>query len=118
VLAIAAGFAILVAIMVVGLWIGSLVQGAVPELATEPWEIRFHIAAELGMAALLAAGGLLALAGIPGAEGLLLLGLGAVLYSIVNSSGYYAERRRVAPLVMFGILFVVTVAIATGLVIA
>ncbi len=117
-LTVAAGYAILVAIMVIGLWVGSLLRGAVPELATEPWEIRFHIAAETGMAALLAVGGLLALAGAPGAEGLLLLGLGAVLYSVVNSSGYYAQRGQVAPLLLFGILLAVTVAIAIALIVA
>jgi hypothetical protein len=110
-------FALAVAVLVAALWVGSLARGAVPELVSRPREIRFHIAAELAMAALLAVAGLLTLAGVAEAEGLLLVGFGAVLYSIVNSAGYYAERRDPVPLIMFGVLFVLTVA-AIGAIVA
>ena len=114
-LTVASLYALAVAVLVLALWIGSLVRGAVPELATQPKAIRFHIAAEVGMAALLAAGGVLGLAGAPGAEGILLLGFGAVLYSVVNSSGHYAELGQGGPLVLFGVLLMVTTGLAAGL---
>lgn len=112
---VAAAFALLVAVLVTGLWVLSLARGAVPELVTEPRAIRLHILAEFGMAALLAVGGILELAGHGAGEPILLLGFGAVLYSIVNSSGHYAERRQRAPLVMFAILFGLTLGITIGL---
>ncbi len=112
----AAGYALLLAALVILVWAGNIARGAVPELVTEPRAIRFHIAAELGMAALLAAGGLLALAGNEAGTATLLLAFGAVLYSIVNSAGHYAQLRQVAPLVVFGVLFVLTAAVAVALV--
>lgn len=113
---LAAGYALVLSALVVVIWLGNVVRGAVPELVTEPRAIRFHIVAELGMAALLAAGGALTLAGSEAGTATLLLAFGAVLYSIVNSAGHYAQLRQVAPLVLFGALFALTTAIAVALV--
>jgi hypothetical protein len=112
---LAAGYALLLAAMVIVIWLINIARGAVPELITEPRAIRFHIAAELGMAALLVAGGALTLAGSDAGTATLLLAFGAVLYSIVNSAGHYAQLRQVAPLVVFGTLFVLTAAAAVAL---
>lgn len=44
---------------------------------------------------------------------ILTLGLGMTLYSIVNSSGYYLQRRQLPPTVMFAVLLVL-VGLAAG----
>ena len=101
-------YAIAVAILVAGMWSVSLWTGNVPELTTKPWEIRLHITAELAMAAVLLAAGAMQLAGSPVGPGLLAIGLGMTAYSIVNSSGYYVERRQWPPVVLFAVLFALT----------
>ena len=112
---VAAIYALIVAGLVVGLWAVSLALGRVPELASEPRAIRLHITAELGMAAVLAVAGAASLAGAGIGTDLLVLGFGAVLYSIVNSSGYYAQRGETGPLAMFLVLFIVTIGLAVSL---
>lgn len=107
---LAAAYALVVAVVIVGLWIMSFATGGVPERRTRPREIALHVAAELMMAATLAAGGLLTLGGTGIGPIVLLVAFGMTLYSIVNSSGYYLERRELPPTVMFLVLFVLTLA--------
>jgi hypothetical protein len=95
------------------MWAVSLATHNVPELATKPWEIRAHITAEWAMGLTVIGGGVTSLAGVTQGRAILLVGLGMTLYSIVNSSGYYMQRRQAPPVVMFGVLLVVT-ALAAG----
>jgi hypothetical protein len=113
---IVAWYAVLVGILVLGLWAVSLATGRVPELVARPWEIRAHLAAEGLMAILMLAGGLATLSGATDGPRLLLVGLGSTLYSVVASSGYYLQRREWPPVVMFAVLFVLTLLAATALI--
>jgi hypothetical protein len=106
-------FAIVVGIFVIGQWTVSLASRNVPELATEPWAIGFHLGAEALMALCLIAAGAAFLAGASWGEPLLAVALGMTLYSIVASSGYFAQRHQPAPIVMFGALMALT-ALAVG----
>jgi hypothetical protein len=103
-----ASYALVVGLMVGGLWVASLGLHRVPELTTKPWEIRFHLAAESILALTLIGGGVATVVAAPVGPPVLLIGLGMTLYSIVNSSGYYVERRERGPVVMFGVLLVLT----------
>jgi uncharacterized membrane protein YiaA len=101
-------YAIVVGLLVAGLWMSSLVRGAVPELVTEPRAIRFHLGAEALMSVALVAGGVFTLTEAAIGHPLLAVACGMALYSIIASSSYFAERREMAPVVLFGLLFVLT----------
>jgi hypothetical protein len=111
-----AAYGIVVAVLVAGMWGVSLATGGVPELRTKPWEIRHHLAAEGLLASTLLAGGILTLLGVAAGPPVLLAGLGMTLYSIVNSAGYYVQRRHVPIVTMFVVLFALTV-VATAVVV-
>jgi hypothetical protein len=88
-------------------WLVSLASGGVPELETQPFAIGFHLAAEALTAALLAAAGIGLLRRVAWWKGVALVALGALLYTVVNSSGYFAEAG-VWPMVgVFAVLAVV-----------
>lgn len=98
---IAAGTAML------GLWAMLLATRQVPELTEGRVEIRYHLAAEaLTALALVIAGIAVLAAGGTAATRLSALALGALLYTTVNSAGYYAQRREWAVVGLFGALTV------------
>jgi hypothetical protein len=51
----------------------------------------------------------------PGAERLALVALGALLYTVVNSSGYFAEAGVWAMVAVFGLLALLSLAAVTRL---
>jgi len=92
-------------IAVLGLWGSMIARHAVPELADGRPSIRFHIGAELITgAALLLGAALLAVADGPVARMIDAAALGAILYSTVNSPGYYADQDNQPMVAIFGIL--------------
>jgi len=93
-------------VAVLGLWIVLVVRRQVPELQAGVPSIRFHIAAEVGMALLLLAGGIALIADVAWGVPLVAAALGAALYSTVNSPGYYADQRLWPPVAMFLVLAV------------
>lgn len=101
----AAWYGILVGLLMIAQWMVSILTGGVPEFQTAPWEIAFHLAAEMSTAALLVAGGIAALKSIRRARELLLLGLGMVIYSEMVSPGYFAQLGQWAFTAMFAVLF-------------
>lgn len=107
-------FAIAVGCLVFGMWAASLATHNVPELVTAPWEIRLHISAESIMALTLIGGGVASLLGVAEGPPIVLLGLGMTIYSIVNSSGYFLQRRQLPPTLMFAVLLVLTGLAAAG----
>ena len=88
---LASAYAIGVGLAMLGLWTALYLTGEIPDLATAPLEIGFHLVAEgLTAIALLAAGvGVFRDWGV--AVRLLPVALGMLLYTVVNSAGYYAN---------------------------
>ena len=99
-----AWYGILVGILMITQWIFSILTGGVPEFETAPWEIAFHLAAELSTAVILIIGGVAALRSIAWARNVLLVGLGMVMYSEIVSPGYFAQLNQWAFVLMFAIL--------------
>jgi hypothetical protein len=98
----------LIGLAIVGLWGVLIRRHAVPELDQGLPSIRFHIAAEL----LTATGLLVAAAWLVAADSaearLLDAGaLGAVVYSTINSPGYYADRGERPVVATFAALSIV-----------
>jgi hypothetical protein len=113
----AATYALAVGILIIGQWTYFLLSGQVPELASEPLRIAFHLAAELATAlALIVAGaGLLreARGAASGdardpvwARSLAVLALGMLIYTLIQSPGYFAQQESWAPVAMFGVLLI------------
>jgi hypothetical protein len=89
-------FALIVGVGIVGLWIMLLSTHQVPEIETGDRAIWFHITAEslLGVV-LIVSGALLLLGGEDQAARILAAAaLGGMVYSAVNSSGYYAAKAN------------------------
>jgi hypothetical protein len=89
-------------------WLFFLTTGNVPELETEPLAIGFHLAAELATAIALILAGVGLLRGASRALPATLLALGMLLYTVINSAGYFAEQGVWAMVAMFGVLLVLT----------
>ena len=98
-------FSLVVGLLMVGQWTASLVTGRVPELATAPLEIGFHLAAEILTALALVLAGLAILKKLRWGRTLFLVAGGMALYSIINSPGYFAQRGQWAVVALFGGLF-------------
>ena len=104
----AAIYSILVGISMLGMWTMFYATGSIPELETEPARIYMHLAAEAATAlALLAAGaGLLAQKkwGLP----VYFLATGALLYTLIQSPGYYLHLGEAGFVLMFALLLALT----------
>ena len=110
---ITAVYAIIVAIAMLGLWAMLLTAGEVDELDDAPLEVAYHLAAEVATAALLlvAAVGLLQVK--PWAPPVFFLAAGMLLYTVIVSAGYYAERGDAAMVGMFTLLKMSTLILVT-----
>jgi hypothetical protein len=76
----------------------------VPELKTEPLRIRFHLAAEFATAIALLVGGIALLTGQTWGRWFYLLATGMLLYTVIVSPGYFAEKGQWAFVGMFAIV--------------
>ena len=108
------GFQVVVGTAMLMLWAILLSTGQVAEVTDGRTDIWFHLGAEVVTAALLLAGGtsLLRSRGTPTpfARTLGAVAFGALLYTGVNSAGYYAQLGEWAVVGMFALLTVATIA--------
>lgn len=105
-----------VGILVLGWWTAALAGGDVAEVEAGNSDIWFHIAAEATMALLLIAGGRLLLHGNLGLGVFVSgVGLGTLLYSVINAAGHYAELGEWAAVGMFGVLAITAATAIVGL---
>ena len=104
-------YAIIIGIGIIGLWTMLLRTKQVPESKTEPIAIRFHIAAEMVMGILSLISGIFLLIGLSWAYFLFILAMGLVIYAVINSAGYYGQRKQWPFVIMFGIILIVSVSL-------
>lgn len=103
-------FQVLIGIEILAIWSLILIQGEVPELETEPWKIVMHILAELFTGSILLISGLNIL--IRGRKlRIFHLSLGALMYTLIASPGYYAHQKQWAMVAMFAALLLATILI-------
>ena len=95
-------FSIFVGVLMIGQWIFSLASRKVPEIATETRAIGFHLAAEFLTAAVLMVAGIALLAQSLLGYPLALLAFGMLVYTLINSAGYFAQRGQWLMVLMFG----------------
>lgn len=111
-----AWFLLVVGVSIAGLWTVLLATGQVPEVDEGRADIWFHLVAELATAGVLVAAGVALLREHRAGRMLAGIAVGALLYTTVNSPGYYAESGDVAMVVMFAVLTVLTILVAIALV--
>jgi len=99
-------FAIVVGVGMIGQWVLFLVTDQVPELRTEPLRIRFHLAAEFVTAIALLVAGVALLTDQTWGRWFYLLATGMLLYTVIVSPGYFAEKGQWAFVAMFAALLV------------
>jgi hypothetical protein len=100
------GYALFVGILMAGWWAVELRRGVLERGDRTRAELGLHLAAELLTAAALVVGGALLLGG--GSATVALVGLGMLLYTVVQSPGYFLARGEREPVVMFGGLAALT----------
>jgi hypothetical protein len=108
-------YAILVGIGMIGQWSFSLATKRVPELKTEPFRIAFHLAGEFLTAIASIAGGLGLLTSAPWGRPTYLVSVGMLLYTVVVSPGYFAQKREWPMVVVFAVLLALAL-VSLGLV--
>ncbi len=116
----AAAFGLFTGVSIAGMWTMFFLSGKVPEVKTEPVRLAFHLAAEGLTALALVIAGIAILIGAGWGPEVYLIGSGMLLYTVVVSPGYFAQRGQAAPVGMFvalaaaALAFVVLVAGRTG----
>jgi hypothetical protein len=98
------------------LWWGIAIRnGALNRPDRTRGEIALHLTAEVTTALLLAIGGTILAGG--GTRSLALVGLGMLMYTVIQSPGYFLARHEWPPVVMFAVLAGLTIAaiVATAL---
>lgn len=104
----AALYSIFVGVSMLGMWTLFYVAGAIPELATEPARILLHMAAEALTGIALVAAGWGLLRGKTWGRTLYLLATGALIYTLIQSPGYYLQLGVMGFVAMFAMLLLVT----------
>ncbi len=105
-----AGCSLAIGVLMVAQWSVSLVTGAVPEVHSEPVRLAFHLAAEAATAAALMAAGIALLRGRRGAWKLGLVANGMLVYTVIISPGYFAQKGQWPLVGLFALLLLVALA--------
>jgi hypothetical protein len=100
-------YAVVVGLAIAGWWAVEVRAGALDRPDRTRVELGLHLTAELSTAVVLLLGGVLLVTGRGPAVAL--VGLGMLLYTTIQSPGYFLARGERGPVAMFGILITTTV---------
>jgi hypothetical protein len=101
-------YAIVVGVLIFGQWAFFLITRQIPELTTERVRVLFHIAGEFSTAAVLIASGVGLSMQQSWAADIYPVAMGMLLYTIIVSSGYFAQKRVWPAVGMFAALLILT----------
>ena len=104
----AAWYSIVVGILMLAQWAFFLAKGQVPELATEPYRIAFHLLGEGVTAIALIISGIALLRRVPRSRKAAFAALGMLTYTVLVSPGYFAQLGQWPMVAIFGVLLVLT----------
>ena len=102
-------YCIAVGVLMAAWWANDLRLGAWNRDDRTHGELALHLAAESVTAGLLIASGAASLAVGSAADVWVAAGLGMLLYTVIQSSGYFLARRGLPAVAMFGVLAALTV---------
>ena len=98
-------YSIFLGISVIAMWTMILLTATPPEGKTE---LSFHLFSEFLMAILCLFSGILLLRKKSISRLLNILGLGMVIYSVLNAAGYYGEKNEIPMMILFIVLLILT----------
>ncbi len=101
-------YSVLVGSAMIAMWSVFYAINAVPDVLDKPWEITMHLTAEFTTAGLLIASGFGILARASWANRINLFASGMLVYTLIQSPGYYLQRNAFAFVVMFAACFAAT----------
>jgi peptidoglycan/LPS O-acetylase OafA/YrhL len=102
-------FLIAIGFLIIGMWSALLLGKKVDDLETNRLGIIHHIVAEFITGMLLIMAGASSILDSRWSLEISLVALGMLLYTVINSSGYYAQRGEKAMVFMFVFLGVLTI---------
>ena len=102
-------FGIVVGLGMIGQWLLFYITRQIPELETEPVRIKFHLAAEFITALTLITAGFGLLLNILWANNLFLVACGMLLYTVMVSPGYFAQKGQWGFVGMFAVILLFTI---------
>jgi hypothetical protein len=98
---IAGWYGIVIGLGMIAMWVVFLTAGDVPEVLTAPVALSFHLVAEGLTALVLLMSGIGLLLDVPVAPPSYRVGIGMLLYTVIVSGGYFAQRAEWAFVAMF-----------------
>jgi hypothetical protein len=101
-------YSILIGIFMIGFWSFAVTSDIVPP-EEKPWGITFHLFSEFSTASLLIISGAGVWLNKDWARYLSLLALGMLMYIVIYSPGYYAQRGNMPMAFMFIVLIFLTI---------
>ena len=107
-MAFASVYALIVGFGMIGQWGFSYASKQIPELETEPFRIGFHLAGEMATAVALIAAGLSLLTEQSWGRPTYLAAMGMLLYTVIVSPGYFAQKRQWPMVGVFAVLLILT----------
>ena len=110
---IMSAYSIFIGLSMIGLWLMLWLTGEIPELSTEPIRIGMHLAAEFSTAVLLLVGGITLLKGYESSINIFQISMGMLIYTLIQSPGYYAQQGDLAFVGMFAVFLMIAL-ILTG----
>lgn len=110
-------FLIAIGMLIIGMWTALLLSKKVEDLETNRWGMTFHILSEFLTGMLLIVAGTSSILDARWSTEVSLVALGMLMYTIINSSGYYAQKGEKAMVFMFAFLGVLTVIAIVSLII-
>jgi hypothetical protein len=99
-------YSIIVGLAIISLWIMLIITKQIPELKTEPITIYFHVIAEMTMGLISLLSGICILTARIWGNYIFLLSSGICIYAVVNSAGYYVQRKIWVFVGLFAVIFV------------
>jgi hypothetical protein len=109
---IIAVYSVTVGVLMLALWGWFWATGAIPEMTTKPWEIAMHLTAEFTTAGLLIASGIGLLAEAHWAMRVNVFASGMLVYSLIQSPGYYLQKNAMTFVALFAAAFLITLVIS------
>ncbi len=105
---VVSGYSIVIGLSIFGMWAMFWITGNIPELETEPLRAGSHLIAELTTAGLLIFGGITLIRKWKYALNLFQVSMGMLIYTLIQSPGYFAEQDEFAFVGMFSVLLIIT----------
>jgi hypothetical protein len=93
----------------IGMWILFYVTDSIPELKDEPYRISMHILAEIVTGSMLIVSGLGLINKSQWNNYILPFSMGMLIYTLIQSPGYYIQKGEISFVAMFAIIFILTI---------